>query len=122
MLYATFVPQMSFADVPTLSNEEYRSSICAIVSQGAFIVAVERQKGMDKQMAKQRLDRALADLSKQFHNQIFLQRVAETWYADLERIYQMALVDTPEEKATFAYMLEEMSYSACVGKAPAISF
>lgn len=104
-----------------LTDDEYRASVCAIASQGAFTAGVARQKDLPKEEAKKMLEARLEVLGQSFSSRIFVLQIAEVWYTDLHRIYTMDILPTSEEKATFATMLEELSFSACMNKEPNIA-
>lgn len=105
----------------TLSDDEYRASVCAIASQGAFTAAVARQKNLPIHEAKAMLDARLKVLANSFTSRLFLQKIAEAWYADLENVYTMDVLSDNEDKAVFATMIEELSFSACMNKTPDIA-
>lgn len=104
-----------------LTEEQYRASVCAIASQGAFTAAVARQKNLPIEEAKKLLDARLDVLAQSFSNRIFLVQIAEVWSDDLEHIYTMDILLDNEDKAVFATMLEELSFSACMNKEPNIA-
>ncbi|MDO4426536.1 MAG: hypothetical protein Q4B88_00255 [Moraxella sp.] len=109
------------ANDATLGDEEYRASICAIASQGAFASAVARQKGLAKEEAAKLLSERFEVLSTSFSHTAFLEKIAEAWQADLNHVYTMDILENDEDKAVFAAMLEELSFSACMGKTPNIA-
>lgn len=104
-----------------LSEEQYRASVCAIASQGAFTAAVARQKNLPIEEAKALLDARLEVLAQSFSNRVFLVQIAEVWSDDLEHVYTMDILPDNEDKAVFATMLEELSFSACMNKEPNIA-
>lgn len=104
-----------------LTEEEYRASVCAIASQGAFVAGIARQKNLPIDEARALLDTRLEVLAQSFSNRIFLVQIAEVWSDDLEHIYTMDILPDNEDKAIFATMLEELSFSACMNKEPNIA-
>lgn len=100
----------------TLSDTEYRESICTIASRGALISAVARQKNLPINEAKEALNAELDVLNQSFSSPVFLQKIAEVWHDDLARIYNMEVLSSNEDKALFVSMVEEMTFSACMDK------
>lgn len=113
--------QGAIANEVALDDEEYRASICAIASQGAFASAVARQKGLTQEVAAKLLSERFEVLSASFSHTAFLEKIAEAWQADLNHVYTMDILENDEDKAVFAAMLEELSFSACMGKTPNIA-
>lgn len=117
LLGLSFASSQVYANTQTLSDEEARLSVCTMVSQGSLTVATARQKEMTQAQTKAVIDETLV-LLKQKLRHGFVDYIAQVWYADIERMYQMPVLNTPEEKAVFAQIMEELSHSECMGKQP----
>lgn len=113
---------VSFAnDNPqSLDDNETRLSICTMIAQGSLTVATARQKGASRQEAENAINETLTHLKSKFRHS-FVDYIATVWYADIERVYQMPVLATPDEKSAFAAILEELSYSECMGQSPNIN-
>lgn len=107
------------ANTPTLNDDETRLSICTMISQGSLAVATARQKGVSKAEATQTIDTTLVHLKNKFRHG-FIDYIAQVWYADIERMYEMPVLESVEEKIAFAQIMEELSHSECMGKTPNI--
>lgn len=98
-------------------DDETRQSVCTMVAQGSLTVATARQKGVSQAEAIRTIDETLTHLKTKLRHG-FVDYIAKVWYADIERFYQMPILENPEEQAAFSQILEELSYSECMGKEP----
>ncbi len=98
----------------SLSDDEVRAGICIIANQGIYTVASERQAGKDKVSTKKQLDKELKQLGKKFNDQQFLQGISDVWYHSLDRVYQLPVFETPEEKEAFVSIVTEEAFMSCI--------
>ena len=97
-----------------LSTEQANAGICIIAAQGIYNASEARQNGLTKAAAKKSLDNDLKELSKSFSNQQFLQRMAGVWYRGLDRVYQLPVMDLPEERTVFVQLMTEEALNSCL--------
>ncbi len=102
------------AHADTLSDDETYAGICIIANQGVYTAASQRQAGISKSAAKKQLDKDLAQLSKSFSSQHFVNNIRNVWYTSLDKVYQMPVMDNEDGKAQFVSIVTEEAFVSCM--------
>lgn len=109
------MPNVAMAsDNQALSNDELHAGICIIANQGIHTVVSQRQAGIPKSAVKRQLDKDLMQLSKSFSNPMFIRHIGSIWYANLDAIYKIPIMDNDVHKARFISAVTEKGLVSCM--------
>lgn len=99
---------------PLDAKDEINTSICLLVSQGAYTAAVERQAGTSKKQAQKVLEKDLKTVEKSFSDKQFVQSLKSIWLDGLDIIYQAPIQKEQADKQAFIEEVVEASLVACL--------